>query len=57
MLKAAAVFLKRLRLLLDVSQLDVEANSPILNQPKPLQQDPYMDLDRTRVTAQLQFDM
>ena len=52
-----AVFLERLRFLLDVSQLDVEPNSPRLNQPKPLQQDPFMDLDRTRVTAQLQFDM
>ena len=32
------------------------SNSPLLNQPKPLQTDPYLALDNVRVAGQLQLE-
>jgi hypothetical protein len=47
----------RVRLLADVSRTDTSNNTPILGQPKPVQTDPYLALDNTRVTAQLQLEL
>jgi hypothetical protein len=42
------------RFVIDVSRTDVQANSPVLDMPKPLPADPYYELDETRVVGQLQ---
>jgi hypothetical protein len=42
------------RFVIDVSRTDVQANSPVLDMPKPLPVDPYYELDETRVVGQLQ---
>jgi hypothetical protein len=52
-----AIFLERVRLLFDVTHLSVQSNTPVLDQPKPLQEMPYMALDSTRFTAQLQLEL
>jgi hypothetical protein len=51
------LFLERVRLLFDVTYTDVQPRSPLLNQPKPLQSDPYLALDNTRFTCQLQLEL
>lgn len=51
------LFWDRARFVLDATYVDVQPNSPLLNQPKPLQTAPYLALDNLRLTAQLQFDM
>jgi hypothetical protein len=53
----SAVFLSRARVLLDVTHTGVEPNTPLFDQPKPLQAMPYMALDNLRVTAQLQLEL
>ncbi len=52
-----AIVLDRVRFLVDVTRTDVEAGTPLLNQPKPLQDPPYAALDNTRVTAQIQLEL
>jgi hypothetical protein len=47
----------QLRLVVDVTRTDVDRDSPLLEQPLPLQDPPYFELDRTRVGAQLQLDL
>jgi hypothetical protein len=47
----------RVRFLLDVTHTDVEPNTILINQPKPLQADPYLALSNTRLTAQLQLEL
>jgi hypothetical protein len=47
----------RVRFMVDVTRTDVEANTPVLNQPKPLQATPYLALSNTRLTAQLQLEL
>lgn len=42
------------RFVLDVARTDVQARSPLLDQPKPIQLTPYYELDETRIIAQLQ---
>jgi hypothetical protein len=51
------LFLERIRLLVDVTRSDVQAGTIVLKQPKPLQAPPFMALDGTRVTAQLQVEL
>jgi hypothetical protein len=51
------LFLERARFLIDVTRTDVQADSPLLDQPKPLQDPPYYELDHTRVVAQLQVEI
>jgi hypothetical protein len=53
----STVFLSRARVLLDVTHTDVQPNTPLFDQPKPLQAMPYMALDNLRVTAQLQLEL
>jgi hypothetical protein len=48
---------EHLRLLVDVTHIDVDDDSPILNPPGPLPVTPYLDLDRTQATAQLQVQI
>jgi hypothetical protein len=48
-------FSESIRLLLDVTRSDVQAHSPVLDQPKPLADPPYNELDATRLVAQLQI--
>jgi len=48
---------KNARLLLDATRTDVEKGSPILDQPKPLQVPPFLDLNDTRLVGQLQILM
>lgn len=51
------LFWDRVRLLLEASRVDVQANTPVLNQPRPLQIDPYLALDHVRLTGQLQLEL
>lgn len=47
----------RLRFLVDVTRTEVEANTPVLNQPRPLQATPYLALSNTRLIVQLQLEL
>jgi hypothetical protein len=47
----------RARFLADVTSTGVQAGTVHLNQPKPLQADPYLALSNTRLTAQLQLEL
>lgn len=51
------LFLDRARFLIDVTRTDVSNNTPVLNQPKPIQTDPYLALDNTRLSFQLQVEL
>ncbi|MFT3923925.1 MAG: hypothetical protein QM778_15435 [Myxococcales bacterium] len=51
------ICLERVRFMLDVTRTDVQAHSPVLKQPKPLQIPPFMALDNTRVIGQLQVEL
>jgi hypothetical protein len=42
------------RFVIDVSRTDVQANSAVLDPPKPITDPPYYELDETRVVGQLQ---
>lgn len=45
---------KYVRFVIDVARTDVQANSPFINQPLPLQDVPYNAISNTCVTGQLQ---
>lgn len=45
------------RFVLDVSRTDVQDNTPVIEQPRPLPYIPYSALDTTRVTGQLQLEL
>jgi hypothetical protein len=45
------------RFLVDVTHTGVQANTPVLNQPKPLQATPFLALSNTRLSAQLQLEL
>jgi hypothetical protein len=47
-------FTDNMRLVLDVTRTDVQRNTPLIDQPKPLPETPYMRLDDTRVVTQFQ---
>ena len=51
------IFTSHVRFLLDATHTDVQEQSPILDQPRPLASFPYFELDTTRVTAQVQFEI
>jgi hypothetical protein len=51
------LFTKTIRFVIDVTHTDVEGNTPVLEQPQPLAVFPYLDLDSTRVVAQLQLEI
>ncbi|MET0283698.1 MAG: hypothetical protein ABW352_04490 [Polyangiales bacterium] len=56
-LGTSVLFLERVRFVLDATRVQVQANTPVLKQPKPLQLQPYLALDHWRVTAQLQVEL
>jgi hypothetical protein len=47
-------FSKSVRLLLDVTRTDVQSSTPLFDQPRPLPETPYDELDNTRLVGQLQ---
>jgi hypothetical protein len=51
------LFWERARFVFEVTRIDVQDGTPYLNQPKPLQTEPYMALDSTRIIAQLQLEL
>lgn len=51
------LYKKRVRFLLGATHTDVQPNTPVLEQPRPLPGTPYLALDRTRVTFQLQLEI
>jgi hypothetical protein len=51
------LFLERCRFVVELTQTEVQANTPLLKQPKPLQTDPYLALDNLRTIAQLQIEL
>lgn len=51
------LFWERVRFVLEAVRTDVQANTPLLNQPKPLASVPYLALDNTRVLGQLQLEL
>ncbi len=53
----SALFFERVRAMVDVTRTDVDSDTPLINQPKPLQQQPYLALDSTRIVAQLQLEL
>jgi hypothetical protein len=40
-----------------VTNINVQAGTPYLNQPKPLQAEPFLALDSTRIIGQLQLEL
>jgi hypothetical protein len=51
------LFSKSVRFVVDVTRTDVEGGTPVIEQPLPLAAIPYLDLDSTRVIAQLQLEI
>jgi hypothetical protein len=47
----------RVRFMVDATNTHVEPNTIVINQPKPLQADPYLALSNTRLTGQLQLEL
>jgi hypothetical protein len=47
----------RMRFMVDVTHTYVEPDTILINQPKPLQADPYLALSNTRLTTQLQLEL
>jgi hypothetical protein len=52
-----ALFLERVRVLFDVTRTDVNGNTIVIAQPKPLQDPAFLALDNTRITAQVQLEL
>jgi hypothetical protein len=52
-----AHFNRTTQLLFDITRTDVQANSPVIEQPLPLREIPYNDLSNVRVTARLQVTL
>jgi hypothetical protein len=51
------LYKRSVRFVLDVSHTDVDDDTPVIEQPKPLPGIPYIALDNTRVTGQLQLEL
>jgi hypothetical protein len=51
------LYKQSVRFVLDVSHTDVQDNTPVIDQPRPLAYNPYLALDNTRVTGQLQLEL
>jgi hypothetical protein len=51
------LYKRSIRFVIDVSHTEVQDNSAVLDQPKPLPYYPYIALDNTRVTGQLQIEL
>ncbi|MDB4976618.1 MAG: Phosphate-selective porin [Myxococcaceae bacterium] len=51
------LFWDRVRFLLEATRVHVQGNTAVVNQPKPIQLDPYLALSHVRVIAQLQLEL
>jgi hypothetical protein len=51
------LYKKRLRFVLAFTRTEVQANTPVIEQPRPLPYEPYLDLSSTKLTAQLQLEL
>jgi hypothetical protein len=51
------LYKRSVRFVLDVSHTEVQDNTAVIEQPQPLPYMPYMALDNTRVTGQLQIEL
>jgi hypothetical protein len=51
------IYKKNVRFILDVTHTDMQSNTAVVEQPEPLPYYPYMDLDNTRVVAQVQVEI
>jgi hypothetical protein len=51
------LFWERARFVLDMTRIDVQSGTILINQPKPLLTDPFLALDHVRVTGQLQLEL
>lgn len=51
------LYKKRVRFVLGATHTDVQPNTPVIEQPRPLPGTPYFALDRTRLTFQLQLEI
>jgi hypothetical protein len=51
------LFWERARFVFEVTHIDVQPGTPYLNQPKPLQSEPYLALDSTRIIGQVQLEL
>lgn len=56
-LSLSTLVLERVRLMFDATHVAVEDGTALLKQPRPLQQHPYLALDQTRLTVQLQLEL
>jgi hypothetical protein len=51
----SVMYKENVRFLVDVKRTDVQADTPVLEQPEPIPFYPYLELDNTRVFAQAQL--
>jgi hypothetical protein len=51
------LYKRSVRFVFDVSHTDVQDNTSVIEQPRPLPYTPYIALDNTRVTGQLQLEL
>lgn len=51
------LYKRSVRFVIDVSHTEVQDDTPVLEQPRPLPGYPYFALDNTRVTGQLQLEL
>lgn len=51
------LYKKRVRWVFAVTRTQVQPNTPLVEQPRPLPYDPYLDLNNTRATTQLQIEI
>jgi hypothetical protein len=56
-LGVSLLYKKNVRLVIDVTHTDVQENTPFVEQPEPLPLYPYLDVDHTRLVAQLQVEI
>jgi hypothetical protein len=51
------LYKKRVRFVVAATRTEVQASTPVLEQPEPLPYTPYFALDHTRLTFQLQLEI
>lgn len=51
------LYKKYVRFVIDLAHTDVQAGSPVIEQPRPLPYYPYLALDNTQLTGQLQLEL
>ena len=56
-LAIAVLLSEHVRMLLDATHVEVQAQSPFADPPRPMTEIPYFEIDHTRVTGQLQIEI